>query len=215
MPKLPIRTVSMPKDLKDQENGSLNAKLLKPITGGKMHHLAADAFNAMSAAATKAKIELKPTSSADAYRPLSVQEAGFLKRYTNSAKGSVGTPRKYKGKLWWLKKGFAPMAVPQTSNHGWGLAVDIADINQKKLEWLLQNAAAFGFSWELQNEPWHLRYVAGDSVPAAVSAWKSAQPAKAPAKPVAKAPAKPAAKAPAKKPVSKPAVKKPVAKKTK
>jgi LAS superfamily LD-carboxypeptidase LdcB len=37
---------------------------------------------------------------------------------------------------------------------------------------MLKNADDFGFSWEVQSEPWHLRYVAGDKVPAAVLAWK-------------------------------------------
>jgi hypothetical protein len=32
----------------------------------------------------------------------------------------------------------------------------------------VDHAGEFGWSWELQSEPWHLRYVAGDEVPAAV-----------------------------------------------
>lgn len=169
MKRLPIKPVNMPRDLKKQANGNLDAKLLKDITGGKMHHLAAQAFSAMEAAAKKDKITLRPTSVADAYRPLSVQERAFLARYDNKVRAT--RPRLWKGKRWYLKPGNAPVAVPGTSNHGWGLAVDIASIDQKKVEWLLKNAKTFGFSWELQNEPWHLRYVAGDSVPAAVKAF--------------------------------------------
>ena len=177
MRKLPIAPVALPRDLKTQANGKLDANILKPITGSKMHHLAAQAFSAMEAAAAKDKIVLKPTSSVDAYRPLAVQEKTFLARYDNTVRNSI--PRSYNGKRWWLKPGFAPAAVPGTSNHGWGLAIDVADVNQLKVEWLLKNAATFGFSWELQNEPWHLRYVAGDDIPAAVAAWIEAQkPAK-------------------------------------
>jgi hypothetical protein len=37
---------------------------------------------------------------------------------------------------------------------------------------MLKNALDFGFSWEVvPEEPWHLRYTAGDNVPAAVQAW--------------------------------------------
>jgi hypothetical protein len=39
------------------------------------------------------------------------------------------------------------------------------------LEWLLANADWFGFSWELQSEPWHLRYYVGDRVPLKVQHW--------------------------------------------
>jgi len=83
--------------------------------------------------------------------------------------------RIYKGKAWYLKKGMAPMAVPGTSNHNLGIAVDIADANGKRLDWLLANAQAFGFSWELQEEPRHLRYVAGDNVPTRVKEWREQQ----------------------------------------
>jgi LAS superfamily LD-carboxypeptidase LdcB len=86
-------------------------------------------------------------------------------------------PRIYQGKLWYLKKGMAPMAVPGTSNHNWGIAIDIANASGKRLDWLLANADKFGFSWELQSEPWHLRYVCGDAVPEAVKDWLANKPA--------------------------------------
>jgi hypothetical protein len=36
------------------------------------------------------------------------------------------------------------------------------------LQFLLDVAPSLGWSWELQSEPWHIRYVAGDKVPQAV-----------------------------------------------
>ena len=39
----------------------------------------------------------------------------------------------------------------------------------RSLAWLIDNAHRFGWSWERQDEPWHLRYVAGDSIPPAVA----------------------------------------------
>jgi LAS superfamily LD-carboxypeptidase LdcB len=63
------------------------------------------------------------------------------------------------------------MAAPGTSNHNLGLAVDISEASKERLDWMLKNCADFGFSWEVQSEPWHIRYVAGDRVPPAVQAW--------------------------------------------
>jgi len=37
-----------------------------------------------------------------------------------------------------------------------------------RLDWMLQNIEKFGFSWEVQSEPWHIRYCAGDNIPQAV-----------------------------------------------
>jgi len=200
MARLPIRPVKLPKDLAGQSNGALSPTLLRPVDGGKLHHLAAAAWKAMVRAAKSDGITLKPTSAADTFRPLEVQERGFLNRYDNTKR--MSKPRTYRGKLYWLKPGNAPMAVPGTSNHGWGLAVDVANIDQAKVEWLLKNAASYGFSWELQNEPWHLRYVAGDKFPEAAVGSVAPQK-KTVAAPAKKAPAKKTAKKAVKKAVKK------------
>jgi LAS superfamily LD-carboxypeptidase LdcB len=110
---------------------------------------------------------------------LETQEYGFYQRYTDKPNKKLmkQQPRIYKGKAWYLKKGMAPMAVPGTSNHNWGIAIDIANASGKRLDWLLANAHRFGFSWELQSEPWHLRMVCGDNVPEAVKEWLANKPA--------------------------------------
>ena len=55
------------------------------------------------------------------------------------------------------------------------------------------NILDFGFSWELQEEPWHIRLVCGDKIPEPVKAWMDANgvdapiisaPVEAPIKPV-------------------------------
>jgi hypothetical protein len=171
--KLPVAKVTLPKDLAKATNGALDGSILVDVPGGHLHHYAADAWLALVARAKMDKVSLKPTSPVDTYRSRAVQELTFAKRYDNIARKSV--PKKYRGRLWWLKPGFAGAAVPGTSNHGWGLAIDIANVDQHKLEWLLKCAAAYGFSWEAQSEPWHIRYVAGDKVPAAVVAYIAAE----------------------------------------
>ena len=77
-----IVPVKLPSDLKGIEPGKLSESLLKPATGGgKLHHLAAAAWNAMVAKAKVDGVELKPTSSGDTYRSYDAQKAGFLQRY--------------------------------------------------------------------------------------------------------------------------------------
>ena len=157
--KLPVKKVILPADLQGKENGKLPTSLLAEIRGGFLHHTAASAYIKMQSDARKSGITLEPTSSADTYRRFSIQLKTFLHRYDNTVRKSV--PKKYQKKLWWLKPGFAGAAVPGTSNHGWGLAIDLKNCNQKTVEWLLKNADKYGFSWEDQSEPWHIRYYKG------------------------------------------------------
>jgi LAS superfamily LD-carboxypeptidase LdcB len=174
----PIVKVTLCKHLKNAKPGELAPTLLRTIENrGKLHHCAADAYEAMDAAANADGIDLAPTSWADTYRSLEMQEYGFFQRHTDKPKPRQmkQKPRIYKGKAWYLKKGMAPLAVPGTSNHNLGIAIDIAEASGKRLQWLLNNALDFGFSWELQSEPWHLRYTAGDVVPERVQAWKDSQ----------------------------------------
>lgn len=177
---LPIVPVKRCSCLANAKAGQLKPSLLRPIEkGGRLHQCAADAYEAMDAAANAAGIDLSPTSPADTYRSLEMQETAFFQRYTTTPKNKElkkQKPRIYQGKAWYLKKGMAPLAVPGTSNHNWGIAVDIANASGKRLEWLAANAPLYGFSWEvLPQEPWHIRYVVGDAVPEAVKAWKKAQ----------------------------------------
>jgi LAS superfamily LD-carboxypeptidase LdcB len=178
MSKYPVVPVKLCSCLKGVKPGELPAKLLRGIEGkGKLHHCAADAYEAMDAAANAAGIDLSPTSQADTYRSLETQEYGFYQRYTDTPKPALmkQKPRIYKGKAWYLKKGMAPMAVPGTSNHNLGIAIDIKDATGNRLAWLLANEHLYGFSHELDSEPWHIRYVAGDNIPDAVKAWKATQ----------------------------------------
>jgi hypothetical protein len=175
----PIRPVRMPACLADQTNGQLDPRILRPIGLGKMVLVepAARSFKAMFAAAWSNNIQLSATG---ALRTYDAQVALFTTRYTTTP--LPGRPTKvWNGVTYWQKPGTAEAAVPGTSNHGWGLAVDFArdadgvndyetpiPMDKRTIDWLLANAAKFGWSWELQSEPWHLRYVDGDNIPQAV-----------------------------------------------
>ena len=168
-----IVPIVMPADLKGVTPGKLPESLLRAIpSGGKLHHRAADAWNAMVAKAKADGVELKPTSSGDLYRTYESQLAGFKQRYVLEPVAGTST-KTFEGKTWYLKKGMAMLATPGKSNHNLGLAVDISSASEpKRLNWLIANVKAFGFSWEVgPSEPWHLRLVTGDNPTPAVIAF--------------------------------------------
>lgn len=177
MSKYPVRPVKLPADLKGVTPGKLPDDLLRGIEGkGRLHHLAADAYEAMDEAANADGVDLSPTSQADTYRSLETQEYAFYQRYTDTPnpKQAKTKPKIYKGKAWYKKSPkLADLAVPGQSQHNLGLAVDIANASGKRLEWLLANEHKYGFSHELDSEPWHIRYVDGDEVPQLVKEWKA------------------------------------------
>lgn len=188
----PVHSVALPSSLGGQTNGKLDHSILISTPGQlggpivRLVDVAARAWQALAGTAEQEGIILKASGPFDSFRPYEVQEKIFLQRFTTTP--LAGRPsRQWRGQTWYLKPGMALAAVPGTSNHGWGLAVDTGteldgdagteSIDQRTLDWLLRNAARFGFSWEVQSEPWHIRYFTGDNVPPAVRSWHGgAQP---------------------------------------
>lgn len=177
---LPVHDVTFPISLSGQSNGKLAADRLVDTPGQaggpivRMVRPAYRAWRAMVAAAKSAGHIFKAVSLYDSYRPYSVQETIFRQRYQRVS---------YKTTIWWdgsywIHTSGAVAAIPGTSTHGWGLAVDIGEekdgdsgvesIDQGSVDWLVRNAWRYGFSAEVQTEPWHWRYYAGDDIPQAV-----------------------------------------------
>ena len=162
----PIKKLVMPASLQHVKPGELPASLLidiKPF--GKLHPLAANAYNAVRAAAFAAGIkQFKPISAGDTYRSLSLQRQGFLARYTlDPIPGQK--PRVYEGKNYYLKPGNAP------------LAVDFANMSGETFTFMCDVGPSFGWSLEVMPaEPWHWFYWPGDRVPAAVTQYLQGLP---------------------------------------
>lgn len=192
MPTLPIAKMTLPSTLKGQTNGKLPDSILDKIGvgGALMEKTAARSFIAMFAHARKAGFEIRQVGD---YRTYAEQVNLFVARYEPVAYARyVVTPSDRKkvweggakehGSKYWIKRLIngsypATAATPGTSNHGWGLALDIAEeydndpypdsIRAAFVNWLCNNAHYYGISAELQSEAWHWRYVAGDKIPAA------------------------------------------------
>ena len=77
--KQPVIKIQLCSHLKGVKPGELPAELLRPIEGkGRLHHCAADAYEAMDAAANSEGIDLSPTSQADTYRSLETSHDSAL-----------------------------------------------------------------------------------------------------------------------------------------
>lgn len=165
--RYPVLPVVIPSDIARIKNGKLPSSVLVPITGGgSLHRHAAAAWEAMVAAAAADGIELRHVG---AYRSYESQLAMFRDRYQTTPNGARVT-RRWNGLTYYLKRGKAPSATPGTSNHGWGLAIDVASVGADgRLPWLVVHAGRFGFTWEVADssnpnfEAWHIRYVRGDA----------------------------------------------------
>jgi LAS superfamily LD-carboxypeptidase LdcB len=177
----PYKKLVLPTEFKAFKNGQLPANKLAHVkTGGQMYVHAAVWFNKMYDDALAAGFKFRNVGD---YRSFESQLALFNDRYVLQDTGT-GVTRLYQGKTWYLKKGKAPSATPDPtglkgSNHGWGLAMDIAyEVNGKLtsmggkcLDWLCGNAPKYGFYLQGSDpkskefEAWHWQYVLGDASP--------------------------------------------------
>jgi hypothetical protein len=132
-------------DLSGYANGEIPREMLCPLWGAEWHVLRADAaatFNLMSKA--YAAHFGRPICVTDSYRSYEMQVD------VHNRKPDI-------------------TAIPGTSNHGWGTAVDLCDgvqsFNTTTHRWMQNNASRFGWfhpSWADQGspraEPWHWEF---------------------------------------------------------
>jgi hypothetical protein len=172
-----FQTLIVPSSIRGRPNGELPDTVLNDVfaaDGTKVGRLcapAARAYQAMVATANVDGVDLRPSRASNTFRPLAVQTSIFENRY--AANGTGGDCKNCEGFGFRCKKSkdLEIAACPGTSNHGNGLAVDIADVEHgDRLAWLEANAKTFGFAWELVSEAWHICYTTGDDLPAAVLA---------------------------------------------
>ena len=115
------------------QNGRVPADALVPIGVGQ-HRLAAPAaaaFGDLQAAARRDGVTLGVT---DSYRSYDAQ-VDVAQRKGLYSQGGLA-------------------AQPGTSQHGWGLAVDL-DLDTRAQSWMRANGARFGFVEDTPREPWH------------------------------------------------------------
>ena len=180
----PCIKVTLPSAFNGLKNGQLPEHMLARVkTGGRMYAPVAEEFNKMYDAALAAGHKLRNVGD---YRSFQSQLNMFLDRYSTTDMGrSPQVRRSYDGKYWYLKPGKAPSAVPDPtgkrgSNHGWGLAIDLAyedgagrlrGMGGACFDWLCENGPKYGFYLQTSDrrskywEAWHWQYCLGDAKP--------------------------------------------------
>ncbi len=131
--RLGVAAATIPAELARYANGKIPAGALSPIGVGnhRLANAAATEFRKMRAAAETAGVNIGVT---DSYRDLATQ-IDLVKRKGLYSQGGLA-------------------ATPGKSDHGWGIATDLA-VDAKGLAWLRTNAKNYGFVEDVPREPWH------------------------------------------------------------
>lgn len=122
----------------DGTNGRLKPDQLKDVGDGfKLWTPAADAYLEMKAAAAKDKVYFRLSS---AYRTVEEQQVlvDELGQWSPTNPGA---------------------ALPGTSPHGWGIAIDISSPGSQ--QWINKYGAKYGWVPTVSNEPWHFEWKGG------------------------------------------------------
>ncbi len=130
------QAMDAPAELRAYGNGRIPNALLTPIGIGQ-HRLWGPAAQAFMKMRSGAAADGVPMSVTDSYRS-----------YENQVILAA-----QKG----LTKNGGWAAVPGTSEHGWGLAIDV-DVDQRGFQWLKAHGAEYGWVQRSAREPWHWEY---------------------------------------------------------
>jgi len=125
-----------PADLAGYGNGRIPADALAPIGIGN-HRLAAPAARAFQQMAADAARDGVTIGVTDSYRSYD-QQVDLARRKGLYSQG-----------------GWA--ATPGTSNHGWGMALDV-DVDDRGQRWLRDNGWRYGWVESVPREPWHWEF---------------------------------------------------------
>lgn len=130
-------SMPVPDALRDYGNGRIPEAALTPISqsGHRLYAPAAQSWNNVIEAARRDGIELRITDSYRSYE----QQVDLARRKGLYSEGGLA-------------------ARPGTSNHGWGLAVDVDVRDATTREWLQINGPRFGWIESVPREPWHWEF---------------------------------------------------------
>ena len=128
-----LNSKGVPVDLAAYGNGKVPPNALGQVgnTGHRLWAPAAEQLNSMIADAKRDGVKIGIT---DSYRPYD-EQVDLARRKGLYSQGGLA-------------------AKPGTSDHGWGMAVDL-DLNSKAQAWMRQHGKEYGFEEDTPREPWH------------------------------------------------------------
>jgi zinc D-Ala-D-Ala carboxypeptidase len=128
--------VEPPAELVAYGNGRVPPEALTPIGvgGHRLWGPAAEAFKLMAQDAAAEGVTIGVT---DSYRPYE-EQVDLAERKGLYREGGLA-------------------AVPGTSSHGWGMALDL-DLDARGQTWMRDNGWMYGFAETTPREPWHWEY---------------------------------------------------------
>src|SRR5690606_37380342 len=131
-----VNAKGVPVELLAYGNGHVPADALSPVgdTGHRLWAPAARSLEALRDAAARDGVTIGIT---DSYRPYATQ-VDLVERKGLYSQGGLA-------------------ARPGTSNHGWGIAVDLG-LDSAAQSWMRANAGDYGFVEDVPREPWHWTY---------------------------------------------------------
>ena len=134
--KYKLNGKGIPTELAAYGNGKIPANALEKVgnTGHKLWAPAAESLGRMLADAKKDGVKIGIT---DSYRSYA-EQVDVARRKGLYSQGGLA-------------------AKPGTSDHGWGMAVDL-DLNNKAQAWMRANGEKYGFEEDAPREPWHWGY---------------------------------------------------------
>jgi hypothetical protein len=140
-------------------NGQLTPAELAPIHHGQLANAAAAAWNAMNVTARAKGCELRPTGSKSSYRTYA-QQVELYQAYLNGT-GNLA-------------------AKPGSSNHGWGVAVDVASQDMRAMIDRIGEPYGWAKKWsDAPSEWWHIRFEPGHYIGPDPGPYGRQQPASA------------------------------------
>ncbi|MEV6924268.1 M15 family metallopeptidase [Dactylosporangium sp. NPDC051485] len=130
-----LRTVQAD-DVQRYGNGKIPEGALQRV-GGTDHRLQAPAATSLEALMSAARRDGVHIGITDSYRSYA-EQVDLVRRKGLYSQGGLA-------------------AKPGTSDHGWGLAVDL-DLDAKAQAWMRANAGRYSFAETTPREPWHWAY---------------------------------------------------------
>ena len=128
-----LNDAGVPVSLASYGNGTIPEQALDKV-GNTRHRLWAPAAKSLGSLLDAARRDGVTIGITDSYRPYA-EQVDLVRRKGLYSQGGLA-------------------ARPGTSDHGWGMAVDL-DLNAKAQAWMRANGPSFGFHEDTPREPWH------------------------------------------------------------